>query len=50
VMVEYYLVLEDLVECVRQESASGHIPRLQALTDVQHRVERVGVPHEEEDE
>src|SRR5256712_80326 len=50
VLVEYYLVLEDLVECVRQESASGHIPRLQALTDVQHRVERVGVPHEEEDE
>jgi leucyl aminopeptidase (aminopeptidase T) len=50
VLVEYYLVLEDLVERVRQESESGQIPRLQALTEVQHRVERVGVPHEEEDE
>ena len=50
VLVEYYLVLEDLVERVRQESEAGQNPRLQALTDVQHRVERVGVPHEEEDE
>src|SRR2546421_295274 len=47
---EAALALQELVQCGRQESASGHIPRLQALTDVQHRVERVGVPHEEEDE
>lgn len=50
VLVEYYLVLEDLVERVRQESEAGQNPRLQVLTEVQHRIERVGAPPEEEDE
>jgi hypothetical protein len=47
VLVEYYLSLEDLVQTEIQAGLSKSSPRLQALTDVQHRVERVGAPSEE---
>ncbi len=46
VLVEYYLVLEDLVHNVIHDSEAT--PRLQALFDVQHRVEHVGAPNEED--
>ncbi|HLG62745.1 MAG TPA: hypothetical protein VKY19_12470 [Ktedonosporobacter sp.] len=46
VLVEYYLMLEELLNDVNMhEDASS--PRLRALADVQHRVERVGAPGEE---
>ena len=50
VLVEYYLSLEDLVQGVIQASPSGQelSPRLSALADVQHRVEHVGAPNEED--
>ena len=50
VLVEYYLSLEDLVQGVIQASPPGqeHSPRLSALADVQHRVEHVGAPNEED--
>ena len=47
VLAEYYLALEELV----QESALAEVeelPRLRALYDVQHRVERIAAPHEED--
>jgi len=47
VLVEYYLALEDLVQTEMQTGQSDPSPRLQALADVQHRVERVGAPSEE---
>jgi hypothetical protein len=46
VLVEYYLALEDLVQNVIHDSAAT--PRLQALFDVQHRIEHVGAPNEED--
>ena len=48
VLVEYYLALEDLVQSVTEANQPGQLPRLQALADVQHRVEHVGAPNEEE--
>ena len=48
VLVEYYLVLEDLVQNITQANQPEDTPRLQVLADVQHRVEHVGVPHEDE--
>ncbi len=45
VLVEYYLTLDDLVNSEREAQASS--PRLRALADVQHRIERVGAPSEE---
>lgn len=47
VLVEYYLTLEELLQDTlsKQDSTS---PRMQALADVQHRIERVGAPGEEE--
>lgn len=45
VLVEYYLTLDDLVNSEREAEASP--PRLLALADVQHRIERVGAPSEE---
>jgi leucyl aminopeptidase (aminopeptidase T) len=48
VLVEYYLALEDLVQSIIQADQSEDTPRLQALADVQHRVERVGAPLEDE--
>ncbi len=56
VLVEYYLALEELVQDII-ESSSPDVPdtndldprpRLQALADVQHRVERVGAPGEDD--
>jgi leucyl aminopeptidase (aminopeptidase T) len=46
VLVEYYLTLEDLVHNVIHDREAR--PRLQALFDVQHRVEHVGAPNEED--
>lgn len=51
VLVEYYLALEDLVHDIAQaiqNGTSSERPRLQALADVQHRVERVGTPQEDD--
>jgi hypothetical protein len=48
VLVEYYLALEDLVQSIIQTDQAEDIPRLQALADVQHRVERVNAPLEDE--
>ncbi|MGI9059013.1 MAG: hypothetical protein ACR2H5_10585 [Ktedonobacteraceae bacterium] len=54
VLVEYYLALEGLVQNIIATDTS-HIlhdfdqrPRLQALADVQHRVERIGAPGEDD--
>jgi hypothetical protein len=50
VLVEYYLALEVLMQDVAQEDQleQGQPPRLSALAEVQHRVERVGAPNEED--
>lgn len=50
VLVEYYLALEDLVQDVTRanQPGQGQTPWLRALGDVQHRVEHVGAPNEEE--
>jgi len=48
VLVEYYLALENLVHSITQAKQSEQSPRLQALFDVQHRVERVGAPNDED--
>ncbi len=47
VLVEYYLTLEELAENATPDHETEHSPWLQALEDVQHRVEHVGGPHEE---
>lgn len=43
-LVEYYLALEELM----QGNEYGQSPRIQALATVQHRVEHVGAPNEED--
>jgi len=48
ILVEYYLALEDLVQSVAQANQPEDTPRLQVLADVQHRVEYVGAPNEDE--
>jgi hypothetical protein len=48
VLVEYYLILDELVETAILANQAGQIPRLSALADVQHRVEHVGAPNEED--
>ena len=48
VLVEYYLALEDLVQSITQASQPEDASRLQALADVQQRVEVVGAPYEDE--
>lgn len=45
VLVEFYLALEMLAQQEAHAAASSS-PRLDALADVQHRVERVGIPYE----
>ena len=45
VLVEYYLTLEELVENASDETRNS--PWLEAIADVQHRVEHVGAPNEE---
>lgn len=47
-LVEYYLVLDELVQNSLQEGATEQTPRLQALAEVQHRVEHVGTPGDDE--
>ena len=47
VLVEYFLTLEEQVENEVQENADEHLPWLQAMKDVQHRVEHVGSSSEE---
>ena len=48
IQVEYYLALEDLVQSVAQANQPEDTSRLQVLADVQHRVEHVGAPNEDE--
>ncbi len=43
-LVEYYLALEELMQGNEYEQS----PRIQALATVQHRVEHVGAPNEED--
>jgi hypothetical protein len=47
VLVEYYLTLEELVENATQDNDGEHSPWLQAVEDVQHRIEHVGSSNEE---
>jgi hypothetical protein len=52
-LVEFYLTLDDLAHEERQReeiepSPSITAPRLAVLADVQQRIERVGIPYEEE--
>jgi hypothetical protein len=53
VLVEYYLALEDLVQAQlhaqQPTEQPPNTPWLQAMADVQHRIEQVGVPEREED-
>jgi hypothetical protein len=48
VLVEYYLALEELVQNNSPANQIEQTPRLSALADVQHRIERVGAPSEED--
>lgn len=47
VLVEYYLTLEELVENATRDNETEHSPWLQAVEDVQHRIEHVGSSNEE---
>ncbi len=47
-LVEYYLMLDELIQNSLQEGATEQTPRLQALAEVQHRVEHVGTPGDDE--
>jgi uncharacterized protein (DUF1684 family) len=49
VLVEYYLALEDLVQAQQAAEQPIGTPWWQAMADVQHRIEQVGVPEREED-
>jgi hypothetical protein len=62
VLVEYYLALEDLVQAHLQAQQAEqdaypsnspehpiNTPWLQAMADVQHRIERVGIPDSQDD-
>ncbi len=46
VLVEYYLTLEELAENAAPANEAEHSPWLQALEEVQHRIEHVGSPNE----
>jgi hypothetical protein len=46
ILVEYYLTLEELVQ--NELHGPDRAPWLRAMADVQHRIERVGAPNEEE--
>lgn len=49
VLVEYYLALEELMEAtILQVDQEAKTARMHALSAVQHRVEHVGAPNEEE--
>jgi deoxyadenosine/deoxycytidine kinase len=47
VLVEYYLTLDQMIQDRMQAGEPAHAVQLQALIEVQHRIERVGTPHEE---
>ncbi len=47
-LVEYYLTIEVLAQEAAQEHEGAQSPRLVALSDVLHRIEQVGAPHEED--
>ena len=48
-LVEYYLVLEEVIQTsIQDEHDAASSPRIQALLDVQQRVERVGSPQEDD--
>ncbi len=47
VLVEYYLMLDEMMQHEADPSVSSSLPRLHALADVQHRIEHVGAPNEE---
>lgn len=47
-LVEYYLALEELMQS-NENGTTQRTPRTQAFADVQHRIEHVGAPNEEED-
>jgi hypothetical protein len=46
-LVEYYLTIEALAQEAVQEHSGEQSPRLVALSDVLHRIEQVGAPHED---
>jgi len=45
-LVEYYLMMEQLVEEATEECAGEQTVRVAALSDVLQRIEQVGAPHE----
>jgi len=47
ILVEYYLILEELVQNIVQADQLVRTPWLRAMADVQRRIERVGAPNEE---
>ena len=48
-LVEYYLVLEDSIQTsIQEDSDTTSSPRIEALLDVQQRVERIGSPQEDD--
>ncbi len=48
-LVEYYLVLEDIIQtAIQEEQDTASSPRIQALLDVQQRVERIGSPQDDD--
>ncbi|GCE27860.1 hypothetical protein KDA_33440 [Dictyobacter alpinus] len=47
-MVEYYLQVEELIQTGLAESDQVATPRLEALYEVQNRIERIGASYEED--
>ncbi len=48
-LVEYYLSIENIVqEALQEQPTANHSPRVEALFDVQQRIERIGAPHEDD--
>jgi hypothetical protein len=45
-LVEYYLTIEALAQEAAQEYEEEQSPRIAVLSDVLHRIEQVGAPHE----
>ncbi|GCE20335.1 hypothetical protein [Dictyobacter kobayashii] len=47
-LVEYYLQIDELIQTSLQENNQAQTPRIEALLDVQSRIERVGATYEED--
>ncbi len=48
-LVEYYLALDDIIQSsIQEEQDETHSPHVEALLDVQQRVERVGSPQDDD--